>query len=171
MYWYYRREKIETYGHSKVLIVCDNGNGIRNFKILARNGNEIEVGFSIGQVFVQSYIIHHKDFKQYIRQTYYVLDVMSGELRRVRRINANTTFPKAFNKPVISFCSRENVNYTLFSSKKEYYVKPFDELTGEESGAYNLDWINIEELPKSIFELDFGAEKVQKVHVVTFFFK
>lgn len=168
MYWYYRKEKIETYGYSKMLIVCDKGNGIRNFKILARNNTEIEVGFSIGHVNVQRYIIQHKDFTQYIMQTYYLLDVVTGRIRRVQRINGNTTFPRAFKKPVISFCSKEKVNYTLLCSEKEYFVKPFNEVTGEDSGAYNLDWINIENLPSSILELDFKAETVQKVHVVTF---
>ena len=56
----------------------------------------------------------------------------------------------------------------MFSSEKEYYVKPYNKITVEDSGAYSLDWFNIEELPKNVFELDFRKEEVQKVHVVTF---
>ena len=168
MYWYYRKEKIETYGHSKVLIVCEKGNGLRNFKILARNNSEIKVGFSIGPVCVSEYAIYHKNHTQYIKQVYYILDVMTGKIRRVQRISANTTFPRAFNKSVVLFGSQENVSYRMFSSEKEYYVKPYNKITVEDSGAYSLDWFNIEELPKNVFELDFRKEEVQKVHVVTF---
>lgn len=168
MYWYYRKEKIDTFGHSKILIICEKGNGLRNFKILARNNNEIEVGFSIGPVSVPTYIIYYKNFTQYITQAYYILDIVTGKLRRVNRVSANTKFPKAFNKPVISFCSHENVNYTLLATEDEYYVKPYNDITGEDSGAYNIDWLNIEELPSSVFELNFKAEEVQKVHAVTF---
>lgn len=167
-YWSYRKETIETFGYSKVLIVCEKGSGLRNFKILKRNDNTIEIGFSIGPVEVATYNIYYKDYTEAISQAYYILDVVTGKIRRVQRVSANTTFPLGFKKAAISLCVRDNIMYEIVSREKEYAIKPYDEVTGEECAAYNDYWMNIKDLPKSIFELNFETGEVQKVHVVTF---
>lgn len=171
-------EVFETCGDAPIIIVCNKGYGLRNFKILTINENMVKVRYSITEVKTPVIKLYHKNMKTSdIAQSYYILDVKKRKIVRVPIVSVYSNFPKKrgyasfpanHNKAAITFCVQDDIEIKIESNGKYKKVVAYSEENGKEVQPICFNWIEISDLPKTAFLLDFKENKVQKVQQMIF---
>ena len=166
----YRKEIIQTDGKNKIVIVCNGGQGIKNFKILERRKEWIEIGFSLCPVktsMIDEYV-NGTWTKAGISQTYYMIDVENKKLLRMPIVNSHARFPKRFRKTVIIFGTCSDIEFKIEQRKSDYKIKACSEKDVFSRVFLNHRWVNEEDMPSTVFILDFKEQKVHRIHEVFF---
>ena len=170
----YRKESLVTGGERQILIVCENGMGIKNFKIFYETERCVDVGFTFEKVETDTLITYiPKTYKQLkVTQTYYLLDLDEKRIYRLGRIG---DFAK-----ISKFSKTRKLHLGIYTDT-ECHV--------EESGSYKLfraeitdekglkplftdkDWVDIMDMPGKMVVATFapGKSSVQEVTHAIFF--
>lgn len=171
------KDVFETRGENLIIIVCNKGIGLKDFKILNVEKDWIKVRYTALNVKAPIINLYRKNagIKQ-ISQVYYVVDVKKRKITRVPLVSIYSNFPKKrgyisfpirHRKMAISLCLKDNINLMLHKGVEKYEVISYDE-DGNKVQSPNATWIERDGLPKTFFLLDFQTEEVQKVQQVTF---
>lgn len=150
---------------NKIILVCNQGMGIRKFKILAQSENAIDVEFELAEKKNNIQIIKEwegdGEFRE-IEQTYYMVDLESGKLIRISKIGFGTEVPINVKRPMILFSIYTDVEPVIKKEQTKYKVKS--------SEGVNLThyWLDERNMPGSIYVIDFDKNEVQKIPQVIF---
>lgn len=166
----YRKETLMTDGEKRLVIVCDNGMGLSNFKIFAQKDNYIDVGYSLAPVRTNTIITYSADTYEEVKfsQTYYVLDLEQKKLFRAACIGVNAKFPMQRKKNAVLFDVWSDVQIKLEKKNDEYVVRAYDEEGDNVQAAVSYRWVDEEEMPGNIHIVDFKNEVVHDVQSVIF---
>lgn len=164
-------ETFETNNNRKIIIVCNNGKGIKDFKILFRGQNFVKVRYTLIDVKAPVIHLYQKSMKiKKISQIFYVLDLESKKILRVPLISKRyANFFKGYRKPAIELCCNEDINIKIESQNYRHnQINAYDK-KGNETTAFFLNLIELEgNMPDTAFFLDFQNESVQKIKQIIF---
>ena len=161
----YRKETLVKSKENRIVLVCNHGMGIKNFKILAQSDNAIDVEFELIEKknvpIIRDWNTDGK-FKE-IEQLYYIVDLDTNRLIRVSKIGFETEIPINAKKPMILFGIYTDVEPVIKKEKNKFKVK-----SSEDFVTANFYWIDEENMPGAIFIIDFEKMEVQKIQQINF---
>lgn len=169
----YRMESLVTNGKRQVLLVCEEGMGIKNFKILGETDTCVDAGFTLESVETETLItfIPNTYKRLWVTQTYYLLDLDKKKIFRVGRIGDHARIDKRCRTRKIYFGLFSDTECYVESTKSSYVFRA--DIT-DEKGLKPLftdaDWVNSENMPGIIVAVTFSPEEttVQKVEHAIF---
>lgn len=137
-------ERWQTDESGKVVVVCNDGQGIKDFKIDHCGDGYVDVTFSLCKV--KTTEIKSWDWKDdgvVIRQSYYVLDTNTKKIVRSTVVGAGARFSKSFKKTVLMFGIWSDVEFRIEEKdSEEHIIRAYDVETGEEIlSAATLRWV------------------------------
>ena len=161
----YRKETLIKNKENKIVLVCNNGMGIRNFKIISQSNKAMDVSFELVEKKNVPIIKDWSDSEETkeIEQIYYVFDFETGNLVRVSKIGFGTEIPINVKKQMILFGVYTDVEPVIKKEKNKFKIK-----SSEEYVTANFYWLDEKFMPGAIFMIDFEKIEVQRIQNVIF---
>ena len=169
----YRMETLVTEGDRLVLLVCEEGLGIKNFKIFHETKDCVDVGYTLEPVETETLItfIPNSYKRLWVTQTYYLLDLDKKKIYRVGRIGDHGRIDKK--------CKTRKIYFGIFSDTECYVeekgsTRVFRADITDEKGLRPLftdaDWVNSEKMPGLMVAATFSPEEttVERVNHAIF---
>lgn len=161
-----------------IVIVCNNGKGIENFKIVESSPNHVTAEFEFKDVRGQEIVITDEER---ICQNYYIIDVEKKKILRVPLAHDGSKFSKGFRKMAVVFGVWSEVVFILKENKLNYEVRAIQHQNAanvqKEIKDYTEDdaidaathrWCDEEKMPGEIWVIDFKSQKVHNLQEVSF---
>lgn len=166
----YRIEKVETGGRKKILLVLQEGRGIKDFKILEVGDDFIKIGYTslpVNTMYRKEYIPGTFKMKV-IEQTYYFLDVKKKKIFRVGRIGGKVRIDNGIIARKLYLGIYPGTDITIRMTRNYHYVKAcITDKKGLKPYSTDLTYIDPESKPGTIKVLFFNRRGVI-VHDVSY---
>lgn len=166
----YRREILVTGGKDKIVLLMNNGMGIKDFKIFSQGKDYVEVGFNMIPVRTTGIKTFYKNtyIERTILQAYYVLDLKTKKLLRVNSMKNFAKVNNWFKKTVVMFGIWRDVDFEIDQEKYSYKVNAYDRDGKALKCPATVPFVDEDDMPGRISILDFKDCSVYNVDQMIF---
>lgn len=160
----YRIEMLKTNGKKSILLVCEDGMGLKDFKILEKGDDYVKIGYVPTTVRTMCLVEYIKGTYKtvLIEQSYYLLDLDKNKIFRLERIGGNSRIDNGAKTKKLYLGKYPGTKMTIRTTRNFHYLQAsITDENGLKPFTTDATWVNLEEMPGTMIALTFEHGEIR----------